>query len=211
MRSQLAGQLEDARRRAEDDERRRSLLEAQLHQVEIELESVRVQLEEESEARLDLERQLVKSQGEVSIWKSKFEGEAAARAEEVEELRRKFGARITEQEEHIESLLVKVNNLEKQKSRLQSEVEVLIIDLEKANNTARDLQKRVEQLERINLDLKTRLDETVQMYEQSQRDLRNKQQELQRLNHELDKTREQRDGLARENKKMAGTFVCYKS
>lgn len=63
LKSQLAGQLEDARRRAEDDERRRSLLEANLHQVEIELESVRIQLEEESEARLDLERQLVKSQG----------------------------------------------------------------------------------------------------------------------------------------------------
>lgn len=63
----MAGQLDDARRRAEDDERRRSLLEANLHQVEIELESVRVQLEEESEARLDLERQLVKSQGEVQV------------------------------------------------------------------------------------------------------------------------------------------------
>lgn len=203
LKSQLAGQLDDARRRAEDDERRRSLLEAQLHQVEVELESIRVQLEEESEARLDLERQLVKSQGEVQVWKSKYETEAAARAEEVEELRRKFNARLQEQEEHIEALLVKVNNLEKQKSRLQSEVEVLIIDLEKANNTARELQKRVEQLERINIDLKSRLDETVQLYEQSQRDLRVKVSELQRTVHELDKTREQKDALIRENKKLA--------
>ncbi|XP_019773743.1 paramyosin, long form [Dendroctonus ponderosae] len=203
LKSQLAGQLDDARRRAEDDERRRSILEANLHQVEIELESIRVQLEEESEARLDLERQLVKSQGEVQVWKSKFESEAAARAEEVEELRRKFSARIQEQEEHIEALLVKVNNLEKQKSRLQSEVEVLIIDLEKANNTARELQKRVEQLERINIDLKSRLDETVQLYEQSQRDLRTKVSELQRTVHELDKTRELKDALVRENKKLA--------
>ncbi|CAH0547374.1 unnamed protein product [Brassicogethes aeneus] len=211
LKSQLCSQLEDARRRAEDDERRRSILEANLHQVEIELESVRVQLEEESEARLDLERQLVKSQGEVGIWRSKFESEAQARAEEVEELRRKYNARITEQEEHIEALLVKVNNLEKQKSRLQSEVEVLIIDLEKANNTARELQKRVEQLERINIDLKTRLDETVAMYEQCQRDLRTKVQELQRTVHELDKTREQKDQLARENKKLADDLGDAKS
>ncbi|KAB0796793.1 hypothetical protein PPYR_10854 [Photinus pyralis] len=203
LKTQLAGQLEDARRRAEDDERKRSLLEAQLHQVEVELESIRVQLEEESEARLDLERQLVKSQGEVQIWKSKYDTECVAHAEEVEELRRKYNIRITEMEEHIESLLVKVNNLEKQKSRLQSEVEVLIIDLEKANNTARELQKRVEQLERLNIELKSRLDETIQLYDQAQRDLRNKQAELQRLSHELDKTREQRDALARENKKLA--------
>lgn len=73
LKSQLAGQLDDARRRAEDDERRRSILEANLHQVEIELESVRVQLEEESEARLDLERQLVKSQGEVQVCSRRLE------------------------------------------------------------------------------------------------------------------------------------------
>lgn len=203
LKSQLISQLEDARRRLEDEDRRRTTLEASLHQVEIELESVRVQLEEESEARLDMERQLVKATGEVQVWKSKYEGEAAARAEEIEEIRRKYNIRIQEQEELIESLSTKCNNLEKQKSRLQSEVEVLIIDLEKANNTARELQKRVEHLERVNLEIKTRLDETIQMYEQSQRDLRNKQQEIQRLNHELDKTRELKDQLARENKKLA--------
>lgn len=91
-------------------------------QVEIDLESVRVQLEEESEARLDLERQIVKANGEVQHWKSKYESEASARAEEIEEIRRKYSIRIQEQEEQIETLIVKINNIEKQKSRLQSEV-----------------------------------------------------------------------------------------
>lgn len=73
----------------------------------------------------------------------------------------------------------------------------------------RELQKRVEQLERINIDLKTRLDETVQLYEQSQRDLRTKVTELQRTVHELDKTRELKDALARENKKLAGMSIFF--
>lgn len=111
-------------------------MEASLHQVEVELESVRVQLEEESEARLDLERQVVRANGEATTWKSKYETEANARAEEIEELRRKYTVRIQEQEEHIESIVVKLNNLEKQKSRLQSEVEILIIDLEKVFQNA---------------------------------------------------------------------------
>lgn len=81
-----------------------------------------MQLEEESEARLELERQLVKANGDAQQWRSKYETEAHARAEEVEEIRRKYSARIQEQEEHIETLLVKISNLEKQKSRLQSEV-----------------------------------------------------------------------------------------
>lgn len=44
------------------------------------------------------------------------------------------------------------------------------------------------------------------MYETSQRDLRVKVTELQRISHELDKTREQKDGLARENKKLGGEW-----
>lgn len=71
---------------------------------------------------MDLERQLVKSNGEVSHWKSKFEAEAAARAEEIEEIRRKYSIRIQEQEEQIETLIAKISSIEKQKSRLQSEV-----------------------------------------------------------------------------------------
>lgn len=78
--------------------------------------------------------------------------------------------------------------------------------MEKANSTARELQKRTEQLERINIEIKTRLDETVLIYEQSQRDLRIKITEIQRITHELDKTREQKDTLARENKKIGGKW-----
>lgn len=96
--------------------------------------------------------------------------------------------------------------MEKLKNRLQSEVEILIIDLEKANGTARELQKRVEVLERTSIELRTRLEETVILYENSQRDLKNKQVELTRVNHELDSTKNQRDGLARENQKLTSNF-----
>lgn len=209
--TQLISQLEDARRRLEDDERRRSSLESSLHSCETELDSVRIQLEEESEARLDLERQLVKINGEAQQWHARFDAEAAARIEEIEELRRKYTVRIQEQEEHIETLIVKVNNLEKVKSRLTSEVEILIIDLEKANGTARDLQKRVEVLERTNIEIRSRLEETISLYEVSQRDLKNRSADLVRISNELDQTKGQRDQLGRENKKLAGnmkTTIC---
>lgn len=200
--SQVLSQLEDARRRLDEDERRRSSLEATLRQVESDLESLRLQLEEESEARLDLERQLNKANGDVALYKNKYETEAASRVEEIEELRRKFTIRINEQEEHIESLVVKINSLEKIRTKLTTEIEVLIIDLEKANGVARDYQKRVEILERTNIDLKTRLEEHISLYEVAQRDLRTKQIEVSRLTGELDKVRDQKDQLGRENKKL---------
>jgi chromosome segregation ATPase len=205
--SQVLSQLEDARRRLGEDERRRATLEANLRQVEIDLESIRLQLEEESEARLDLERQLNNANGNTALYKNKYETEASARVEEVEEIRRKFTIRVQEQEEHIESLVIKINSLEKIKVKLSTEIEVLIIDLEKSNGIARDLQKRVEILERTNIELKSRLEETIQMYDVCQRDLKNKSVEVQRLVVELDKTREQKDQLGRDNKKMGGNEI----
>ncbi|KAH8360347.1 hypothetical protein KR200_002305 [Drosophila serrata] len=205
--SQVISQLEDARRRLEDEDRRRSLLESSLHQVEIELDSIRSQLEEESEARIDLERQLVKANADAASWQNKYSAEVAARAEEVEDIRRKYQVRITELEEHIESLIVKVNNLEKTKTRLASEVEVLIIDLEKSNNSCRELTKSVNTLEKHNVELKSRLDETIVLYETSQRDLKNKQADLVRTVHELDKVKDSNNQLARENKKLGGGFT----
>jgi hypothetical protein len=41
-------------------------------------------------------------------------------------------------EEQMESLMARCTGLEKQKSRLQSEVEVLIIDLEKVGSNTQD-------------------------------------------------------------------------
>ncbi|XP_055623809.1 paramyosin, long form isoform X1 [Toxorhynchites rutilus septentrionalis] len=200
--TQLNSQLEEARRRLEEDDRRRSILESTLHQIETELESVRLQLEEESEARLDLERQLVKANGDAGTFKSKYEAEVMARTEEVEEIRRKYTVRIQESEEHIESLQLRLSKLEKEKSRLSSEIEVLIIDLEKANNGIREYTKRIEILERTNIEIKTRLEETITLFDQSQRDLRQKTQDYQRLSHELDATREQKDQLGRDNNKL---------
>ncbi|XP_058838909.1 paramyosin, long form [Topomyia yanbarensis] len=200
--TQLNSQLEEARRRLEEDDRRRSMLESTLHQIETELESVRLQLEEESEARMDLERQLVKANGEAGTYKSKYEAEVMARNEEIEEIRRKYTIRIQESEEHIESLQLRLNKLEKEKSRLSSEIEILIIDLEKANNGIREYSKRIEILEKTNIEIKTRLEETITLYDQSQRDLRQRTQDYQRLSHELDATREQKDQLTRDNNKL---------
>lgn len=202
LKNQISTQFEDLRRRYEDEERRRSTLESSVHSLEVELESVRVQLEEEAEARLDLERQLSKANQDSLTWKSKYESECSARTEEIEELRKKFHVRITELEEQINALISKCNGLEKQKSRLQSEIEVLIIDLEKANTAAREMQKRSEHLERINIELKSKLDEVTALYDASQRDNRNKASEITRLSHELEKTRDQKDQLTRENKKL---------
>ena len=51
------------------------------------MESLKVQLEEESEARMELERQLQKANSDAAAWKSKYDAELIAHADECDELR----------------------------------------------------------------------------------------------------------------------------
>ncbi|KAF8774698.1 Paramyosin like protein [Argiope bruennichi] len=203
LKGQLAVQLEEIRRRLEDEERRRSALEQHNHTLEVEVESLKTQLDEESEARIDLERQLSKANGEAATWKSKYEAECTAHADEVDELRRRLAQKTAEYEEQLQALLNKCSALEKHKSRLQSEVEVLIMDLEKATTHAQNLEKRVSQLEKVNHDLKSKVDELIALLEAAQRDFRAKVAELQKLQHDFDKLKDLKEALARENKKLA--------
>ncbi|EDW36481.1 GL10285 [Drosophila persimilis] len=183
--------------------------EKHISKLEISITELNVKIEELNRTVIDitshksrLSQENIELIKDVQDLKNKWTAEVAARAEEVEEIRRKYQVRITELEEHIESLIVKVNNLEKTKTRLASEVEVLIIDLEKSNNSCRELTKAVNTLEKHNVELKSRLDETIILYENSQRDLKNKQIDLVRTVHELDKVKDNNNQLARENKKL---------
>lgn len=119
-------------------------------------------------------------------------------------MRRRMAAKIQEYEEQLEALLAKCTSLEKQKSRLQSEVEILIMDLEKATNHAAQLEKRCSQLEKLTADLKSRIDELNMLLEAAQRDARAKAAELQKLQHEHEKLKDAKEALARENRKLQG-------
>ncbi|KAF8793407.1 Paramyosin like protein [Argiope bruennichi] len=204
IKTQIATQLEDLRRKYEDEERRRSALEQTVHTLEMEVESYKVQLDEETEMKIDLERQLVKVNGECATYKTKYETECLAHADEVEELRRKIAQKTSEYEEQLEVLLNKCSSLEKAKSRLQSEVEVLVMDLEKATSHVQVLEKRIVQIEKINVELKTKVEELTVVLDTTQRDLRGKVADLQKAQHENEKLRDQIAALTRENKKLTG-------
>lgn len=56
-----------------------------------------------------------------------------SRSEELEEAKRKLASKLSEAEEQVEAALNKCNALEKVKTRLQGEVEDLMVDVERAN------------------------------------------------------------------------------
>lgn len=89
-------------------------------------------MEEEQANRDELQRLLAKANNEAAMWRHKFEsGEGGVRPEEVDELKRKFNARIAELEAQLEAALAKASSLEKVKNRLQGEMDDLMVEVDK--------------------------------------------------------------------------------
>lgn len=64
-------------------------------------------------------------------------------------LRRKLAQRLQEAEEQIEAVNSKSASLEKTKQRLQSEMEDLMVDVEKSNGVAASLDKRQRNFDKV--------------------------------------------------------------
>ena len=77
-----------------------------------------------------MQRLLTKANNEASVWRQKFEsGEGSIRTEELDDLKRKFLAKLQEAEAAVDAAQSKTSSLEKAKNRLQGELEDLMIEV----------------------------------------------------------------------------------
>merc|ERR1711936_1473003 len=96
VKNQLTSQLDEARKCADDESRERVSLLGKYKNLEHQIDGMKEHLDEESAARDDVARMLNKSQGEADMWRSKFEIDCMARAEDLETAKMKMQARLTE-------------------------------------------------------------------------------------------------------------------
>ncbi|XP_018019085.1 paramyosin, long form isoform X2 [Hyalella azteca] len=195
--------VEEFRRKYEEEERRRRKLEADIAAITQELATLRSSYDEECELRLDIERKYSNECANANSYKSKWEIEVRGRQEEVEEIKKKMLIRITELEETISSLTTKLSGVEKQKSRLSQEIEVLILDLEKANNNHREVRSRLEIVEREHRTLIVKHEELSVLYDQSCKDLKIRSSDLTKALHDLETLKEQYERIHLEHKKLS--------
>lgn len=199
-----AGGLEEYRRKYELEEKRRLKLESEIASLQSELASLRASYDEECELRVDIERKYSNELTLVAQFKSRYECECKARIEEVEEIKKKMMIRITELEEHVNSLTIKLTQAEKQKSRLTQEVEIMILDLEKSNTSARELKSRLEVVEREHKSVIVKYDELNMLYDQSTRDLKLRTTDLQKSSMELERVKDSQEKLNLDYKRLYG-------
>ncbi|EFN88457.1 Myosin heavy chain, muscle [Harpegnathos saltator] len=199
----LTTQLEDTKRLADEESRERATLLGKFRNLEHDLDNIREQVEEEAEGKADLQRQLSKANAEAQLWRTKYESEGIARAEELEEAKRKLQARLAEAEETIESLNQKVIALEKTKQRLSSEVEDLQIEVDRATAIANAAEKKQKAFDKIISEWKLKVDDLAAELDASQKECRNYSTELFRLRGAYEEGQEQLEAVRRENKNLA--------
>ncbi|XP_071530231.1 paramyosin, long form-like isoform X2 [Panulirus ornatus] len=195
--------LEEYKRKYDVEEARRRKLESDLTAMNSELMLLKKSYEDECELRIEIERKLSGEAALVLQYKSKYEQECRAHLEDVEEIKKKMHIKIVELEEHCSSLTLKITALEKQKSRLSQEIEIMILDLEKANTNHRECKARLETVDREYKSLLVKYEELNLLYEQTSKDLKIRVAEYNKVVHELEHSKELYEKLSIDHKKIS--------
>merc|ERR1719400_1522024 len=132
MKSSLASALDDAKHLADTEAQERYLLLGKFKNLEAELDALKGHLDEEVGGRDEIVRQTTKAEGEAGAWRSKFESDAVGKAEELEMVKMKLTARLTEAETAADNLNAKLGSIEKAKGKLHGEITEASVNLDQA-------------------------------------------------------------------------------
>merc|ERR1711956_148440 len=120
LKIQLESQSHEAKLVADNEAKERAALLGKFKNLEHELDGVKDHLEEESGIKSDLLRQVNKANQVFYMWRSKYETEGVAKAEDIEMNKLKLQARLTEAQGTIEQLQLKAAQVEKAKAKVAS-------------------------------------------------------------------------------------------
>merc|ERR1711887_402223 len=173
----------------EEESRAKTALASAFKNAQADLDAVKETLEEEVEFKAEMQRALSKATTEAQMWRTKYEQEGIARAEEAEE--------------QIEQALGKCASLEKTKNRLACEVEDLMIDVERANANAAAMEKKQRQFDKLIAEWTTKCQDLTAELVTSQGEAKTYSTELFKLKTQYEESQEHIEALKRENKLLA--------
>merc|ERR1712223_643053 len=202
-RTSLTTQLEDSKRLADAETRERINLLGKMRNLQHELEVMKEHLEEEYEAKMEIERQLSKAFADIQLWKTRYETEGVARAEEIERDKAKVAGRLAEAEDTITSLQEKIANLEKSKARSKAELDDLTPETERFNTNATIIEKRGRNFDKVVNEWRLKAEDLHNEITSSQTECRNFSSEYFRVKSANEELMGHLDTVRRENKNLA--------
>ena len=203
LKAQLMSALDETRKVADDEARDRSALLGKYKNLEHELDGIRDQLEEESSAREDVNRQLSKAVQESDMWRSKYEQEGLAKAEELEMTKMKLQARLNEAQGTIEQLNAKLGQLEKAKAKIQADIDEVAAQADQAHILNGSMEKKAKQFDRVVAEWKQKVDSMAMDLDNAQKECRMASSELFRVKNAYEEAILQLDEVRKENKTLS--------
>ena len=202
-RTSLTTQLEDAKRLADAETRERINLLGKMKNLQHELNVLKEHLDEEYEAKQEVERQLSKAFADIQLWKTRYETEGVARAEEIERDKNKVVGRLAEAEDTIQSLQEKIGSLEKSKAKNKAELDDLTAECERLETNGAIIEKRGRNFDKVVNEWRLKAEDLTSEISGSQAECRNFSSEYFRVKSSNEEILEHLDTVRRENKNLA--------
>jgi len=200
----LTKTLEEAKVNLDEETRIRQKLQSDHRALQNEVDGLRDALEEEQEGHADAQRLLTKATAELNEWKRKGEsGEGSVAGAEFDELKRKMNSKIADVEAALEAALSKAGSCEKQRNRLQMELEDVTLELERCSSVANAAEKKQRAFDKTVADWKHKVADMQHELEISANEGRGHANEVFRLRALVDESHDTVEALRRDNKALA--------
>jgi len=200
--SGLAAMVEQLKGELEEGGKGKSSINHALQAARHDLHLLNEQLEEEQEAKVDLQRALSKSNTEIANWRSKYENDAIARMEELEDAKKKLALKLQDADEQTENALSKAASLEKVKARMANEFDDLQAAYERQTVQLSNLDKKQRGFDKDMAAANAKYEEVFADLEATQKNYRNLQTEQYKLKESYDEGVDQYDALKKEYKNL---------
>ena len=198
----LSAQLDEAKNRADNESRERTLLLGKFRNLEHEADGAREALEEIANERENLMRQVAKAETDAAMWRQKYETEAVAKAEELEMTKMKLMARLTEAESMIENLNSKLHQVEKRKAKVAADMDKTNIALDQAQQMHAKMERQAKQFDKVIGEWKTKVYSLTCDLDNLQKETGNASSNLFKVKSAYEETVLQLDGVRGENKAL---------
>jgi len=198
--SALVASLDEMKGIADNESKERVSLLGKYRNLEHEADGLRENFDEEFGAKETLSRTLAKAIGEADLMRQKYEIEGVAKAEELEMVKLKLQARLSEALGSLEQMELKLVQLEKAKAKVSADAADMAVQLDQAQIYNAAMEKKAKQFDRVVGEMKSKVDGLSMDLDAAQNETRNISSELFRIKNAYDESVLQLEEVRRENK-----------
>jgi len=209
--NKFATQLDELRRAADQETRNRNAAETKITTLERNIKTLMVEIDELRQVKINLEGSITKWQAENADWKKKYENEARLRVEEGDALKKKFNIEVTNLTDNMHKLEQLLKAAENAKSKLTTDVNVLIKDFEHSQVVIKELTSKLSSSDKSCNDLSVKLKEMTNLYEKASSDSKARAAEVVKMGNEMDRYKMANESLNQIKIKLEDELKSFKT